>query len=1535
MAGLDLSLHWTWLGLAVLLLLGGAAALVLRSCRQRVRQTWRLQYLSQFHAMRAEIGQLLLDCSAERTTLQALCTMAVSSGRLRMAHLSMPDASGVWSLSGAAYADSENTALQALACRRDGLAHDAWQATHLLCIPDLRQLRRLRPWQSQARALGIGACIALPISKDGRPWAILCCYLDALHIPGSEFIPFLEQLALEISAGLARHDAQRLESALLEHSRAGIVMVKGRMVQHCNAICARMLGYEPGELANVPTRILYHGEEEYARVGAAYARMLANGKARLDGVRYACKDGTVLVCDVTGVLLADASEEWSVWTLEDITLRDRQSRRLERLAKFNALLAETNRVRGLVEDKAELYREVCRAAIERAGLRLAWIGVPDPQSGIFRVLAAAGATAYLDQVTISSREGVAGGMGPTGVAWREDRPVFARRYRLDTLASPWKEQAERYGFGAFAALPIHEQERVGAVLTVYCGQEDVFDDDISSLLEALAFSIDSGLQDIWQRGRITRLQHLYRALMGEGDVVLQARSSHEMLLRTCEKLVEGTPFHAAWVARPGGEGSIEQLASAGEGAAQLAALDLLGAGNGQVPLVQRCWEAQRTIFNNDHRNDPQLSTWLAFLQRHQWCAALASPVLRGGEIWAVLVFVSPQTDVFDAQTVELCEFVCALLGHGLDEMDLKQRLLQLQQEDAHRARHDGLTGLPNRYAVEQHLGRAIALAARTDGVVAVGMIDLDDFKPVNDNWGHEAGDRLLQMLAGRLQAALRTTDMLARLGGDEFVLVIEGLEPQAVTEQLQQVFSRLHLAVETPFALGPGEVAEVQMSMGVALFPQDGQTPEALIRQADVAMYQAKTHKHDRHQWWCGETSSFETKAEPAFAPYDDNAVALLGKFAAPLARICDMFSTLFTQDGWADPLVDRVWAALDPAARERILQLKVEHMHFLLAPQTRHEQVLARAAELGRLHALVGVPGSLLTQLRAKFRAILASHLNRVLLSARDRYRLLLVADARLQDDLQSELDAGQAVTDAYLAFLARPLPQDSFSGLDAYRDEMRVLAALPGMLGCALLRPNAQGVFQVEVSAGEVAESVRDVFSTPGLQPVFDKREAAGQGIIPLAWRSGVPEFSPVYARDPRMHAWHGLLDRVPVQSMAAVPIKDHSDGVTHVLAVFACHPNQFASHFMRQFAFSLQQRLTGIRHAQPQAPAIAETMARQYREQLFAGGFELFMQPIVDLKSGDLLKAEALARLRMPGGLLVAPDVFLPLLGNAEYDRLFRLGLDQALAWLHQWDEEGVHIGVSVNLPPCTLQDPACPGWVEEALLRHRIDPGRLTLELLEHQHGDPVAQNRAILELNRLGVHLAMDDLGSGYSSLQRLSALLFSSIKSDQALLARSHENPVQALSLLGAIIQMGRDFECDVVIEGLEDVGMVEAATILGARQGQGYALGRPMPARLIPSWLRTFRLPVGQQLATPLGALAYLWLAMHSDGCMLACEAEACPIGHYLQRCGETDGVAWRLHAQIHAGVERQQASNQLMRWFCEHIRQARRKVVADTARD
>ena len=165
------------------------------------------------------------------------------------------------------------------------------------------------------------------------------------------------------------------------------------------------------------------------------------------------------------------------------------------------------------------------------------------------------------------------------------------------------------------------------------------------------------------------------------------------------------------------------------------------------------------------------------------------------------------------------------------------------------ARYDPLTGLINRTLFTDRLQGAVARARRDGGLVAVMFLDIDDFKDVNDRYGHAAGDALLRQIAERLVGSVRESDTVARLAGDEFTVILEGGHR---VEDAGRVATKILAALRRPYRVGEAEV-QVTTSIGISMFPVDGENAEELVKAADLAMYSAKAAGRNTYQYFTRE----------------------------------------------------------------------------------------------------------------------------------------------------------------------------------------------------------------------------------------------------------------------------------------------------------------------------------------------------------------------------------------------------------------------------------------------------------------------------------------------------------------------------------------------------------------------------------------------------------------------------------------------------------------------------------------------------------
>lgn len=208
---------------------------------------------------------------------------------------------------------------------------------------------------------------------------------------------------------------------------------------------------------------------------------------------------------------------------------------------------------------------------------------------------------------------------------------------------------------------------------------------------------------------------------------------------------------------------------------------------------------------------------------------LALPLLGAEQLQGVLLLHPGPEHHYQSADLALLDYLAAQLGAAIERKTMLARLQRL-------ALYDSLTGLANRALLLDRLLVAVPRASREQRPLALLYLDLDKFKQINDQWGHQGGDWVLQQIAGRLRSAVRQTDTVARFGGDEFVILLEQLEN---TSQAQAVAEKIHLLLHEPMQFG-GQTLIPGASIGLAIYPDDALDARQLMLKADSAMYRAK-----------------------------------------------------------------------------------------------------------------------------------------------------------------------------------------------------------------------------------------------------------------------------------------------------------------------------------------------------------------------------------------------------------------------------------------------------------------------------------------------------------------------------------------------------------------------------------------------------------------------------------------------------------------------------------------------------------------------
>lgn len=239
-----------------------------------------------------------------------------------------------------------------------------------------------------------------------------------------------------------------------------------------------------------------------------------------------------------------------------------------------------------------------------------------------------------------------------------------------------------------------------------------------------------------------------------------------------------------------------------------------------------------------------------------------------------------------------------------------------------------------------------------------------------------------------------------------------------------------------------------------------------------------------------------------------------------------------------------------------------------------------------------------------------------------------------------------------------------------------------------------------------------------------------------------------------------------------------------------------------------------------------------------------FLLHFQPKVNMRTGEVMGAEALIRWAHPSQGLLGPAAFLPSVeGHALSDSICDWVILRALAQMQEWQETGLHLPVSVNVGARQLQQRNFPAVLAKHLAAYpQVDPANLELEVLETSALEDTDVVTAVMEACRaLGVQFAVDDFGTGYSSLTYLKKLPAGLLKVDQSFvrdMLTDHED----LAIVKGVIGLAKAFHREVLAEGVETVAIGIKLLELGCELAQGYGISRPMPAEAVPAWLAQWR---------------------------------------------------------------------------------------------
>jgi diguanylate cyclase (GGDEF)-like protein/PAS domain S-box-containing protein len=600
------------------------------------------------------------------------------------------------------------------------------------------------------------------------------------------------------------HTQQQLELAYtaIDKSKTAFFWVSPQgKVSHANEYACQSLGYSFEELIGL---YIWDFDPDFSpeAIEPTWADVKQHGM-RLIETRHKRKDGTIFPVEVTANYL---NEEYNFCSVQDITERKQAEAREHRLTQLYKALSEINQAIVRMEQQSELFPLVCRCAVEFGGLRMAFIALSDETTGLMTADARYGSNLdYLDGVVISSRADVVEGQGSCGTAFREGRHVIINDYFSDPMTLPWRKRGIDCGWSSVAAFPIQRGGKPYAVLNVFHEHLNAFDKEVTALLDEMSKDISFAL-DNFDRETARKAGEDSQRLAAS---VYETSSEAMMVMDAKRKIIAINPAFTEIT------GYLEA--------------EVIG----KSSSILKSEEHDQVLYDEMWDQADSVGKW----QGEIWDKR------KNGEIYPKWLTINT---IFDEKGS--AQHYVALFT------DITERKLA-EQTIWQQANYDRLTGLPNRQMFHDRMDQEIKKSHRASLPLALLFLDLDRFKEINDTLGHDMGDVLLMETAKRLTSCVRETDTVARLGGDEFTIILGELDDSRNVERVtEDILRKLSL----PFQLG-SDMAYVSASIGITLYPEDADTADALLKNADQAMYAAKNQGRNRYHYF---TQSMQKTAQ-------------------------------------------------------------------------------------------------------------------------------------------------------------------------------------------------------------------------------------------------------------------------------------------------------------------------------------------------------------------------------------------------------------------------------------------------------------------------------------------------------------------------------------------------------------------------------------------------------------------------------------------------------------------------------------------------
>ncbi|HEY7986119.1 MAG TPA: EAL domain-containing protein [Methylophilaceae bacterium] len=1049
--------------------------------------------------------------------------------------------------------------------------------------------------------------------------------------------------------------------------------------------------------------------------------------------------------------LDDGSVLWHGF-ITDITERKRTEQRIQRLTDLYKALSEVNQAIVRMEQHTELFPLVCRCAVEFGNMKLAWVGQMDRSSGLITPVASHGdedAKDYLNGITVSSHEDVPEGRGPTGTAFREGRIVIVNDHTVDSRILPWQEKAAEFGWNSTASFPIRRGGSAFAVLTVYHGEPNAFDNEMVALLKEMSTDITFALDNFDREVRRKQaeagieLSEWRLRFLNEVTVATQALTEPREIMATVAGMLgerlQASRCAYADVADDGDGFTIQYDYTNGcKSVVGDYRLSLFG------PRAVAEMHAGRTLVINDVDEELQASEGRDMFNAIAIRAIICCPLVKHGKLRALMAVHQDVPRAWTVNEITLAEEVIARCWAIIERARAEDALRESEQQ--------------NRAVFEQ-------------AAVGVAVIETGSgrFINVNERYCEITGYSDEQMTAMAFTAITHPDDLPTD---------IENM--RKIKEGLIRSLTR-----EKRYIRRDGSTVWVSLTLSPMAEPGEPSTNA-------ISVVQDITERKQAEESMRLAASVYETSSEAmAVTDADDIILTVNPAFTRITGYtpqdVIGKHSSILSSSHHDEEFYRSIWQEVDTAGRwqgERWDKRKngEEYAVWLTINNIFNED--------GSVHRRVSL-----------FSDITEWKKSQELIWHQANYDPLTRLPNRqmFQDRMYQEIKKSHRAS-LPLALL--------FLDLDRFKE---INDTLGHDMGDVLLIEAAKRLTSCVRETDTVARLGGDEFTI--ILGELDDRSNVDRVTEDILHRLSEP--FQLGSEIAYISASIGIT-LYPEDALTADALLKNADQAMYA----AKNQGRNRYHYFTQsMQLAAQARLR---------------LMQDLRKALDAQQFRVYYQPIVDLTSGAIHKAEALIRWDHPKRGLIGPVEFIPLaeesgLINDIGEWVFRQAAQQAGIWR---DSHHPDFQISVNKSPVQFhnEDKTYPSWTIQL---HAMGlPARcIVVEITEGlllNTGTRIMDR--LQEFRDAGIQVSLDDFGTGYSSLSYLNKFAIDFLKIDQSFV-RNLTPGSSNLALCEAIIVMAHKLGMKVIAEGIEAEQQRDLLTAAGCDYGQGYLFSKPVPA--------------------------------------------------------------------------------------------------------